>query len=292
VIQEGLDQQWPDAVTAAIDPFKQGDLIQRPPFFYGACPEYAVWSATRLLAEETAAEGEELEAEEIVDLHPDQRPPFGLITSQTCEIVEERPVPMQPWLQAAPVYRCELDSRLRNSDFIVVLSPPELEGKDWVVDLRAEVLLEKSVLVGRAPIEAFASEADYEQLARVLAQRRGRPALSGIFYEVMTKSMNDIKIASKTSRKRVRGFRDEIYGLRLGIEEGTRLDPAAARLYVLTEGPSSETARTWFEEWWDVANEKAAKVGLNLLPTTWLDTLDLGIPLPLYDKLIPLRSPL
>lgn len=290
MIQEGLQEEWPSGIAAAIDPFQQGHLIELPPFFYATDLRDPIWSAGRIMAAELA--GEEEPGEELIDLDLDFRPPFGIITSQGCEIVEERSQPLQPWIQVAPTYCCNPESKLLERDFVARLDPPGLDGEAWIADLRIEVPLEKSILIGRTPIEAFRDERSYEDFGKWLGARRGRPALHAVIHEVITRTLGELKAENKPNRKKVRRFRDSIYKLKLGIEDGTRLDPSAARLYVVTKGERSEEMTEFFEVWWDRANEVAAQAGLALLQTTWLSVENLEIGLERYEQLIDLRSPL
>lgn len=290
MIQEGLQEDWPSAIGAAIEPFQQGHLIKLPPIFYATDLRHSIWSPGRILAVELGSD-EDL-GEELIELDPDQRPRFGIITSQSCEIVEERPKPLQPWIQVAPVYRCDPQSKLLDRDFIVRLDPPSLQDEVWVGDLRIEVPIEKALLVGRTPIEAFRRQNDYEDFGNLLGARRGRPALHSKLHEVFTQTLGDLKTKSKPNRKKVRRFRGDIYKLKLGIEDGTRLEPGSARLYVVTKVGPGEEMREFFAEWWDRANEVAAEVGLDLLRTTWLSVENLEIGLESYEQLIDLRSPL
>jgi hypothetical protein len=291
LIQEGLDEIWPEQVSKALDPFKQGHLIERPPIFYAGHLEHPIWSPSRALAVDAFGAGEE-PGEAIVELEPDQGPPFGLITSQTCEIVEERPDPLQPWVQVAPVYCCDPALGLLDRDFVVRLDPPDLDGETWIADLRIEVAVEKGMLVGRDPIEAFTAEADYDELGNLLGQRRGRPALHSVFHNVLNVTMGEMKRESKTTRKTARRVRENVYKLKLAIEDGTRLAPVAAKLYIVTQGPPTEEAREWFDDWWNRAREVGAESGLELLPNGWLDAQQLEIDLERYESLIDVRNPL
>jgi len=288
LIQAGLVEDWPPEVRQALASFKQGHLIARPPIFYAADLRRPVWSPTAALAEEGFAAGEE---RELIHLEQDW-PPYGLIATQTCDIAEERPNPVQPWVQVCPVERCDPASPLLERDFVVRLDPPELDGEAWVADLRIEVPLEKSMLVGETPIEAFPNEAGYEELGSLLAQRRGRPALHSVFHEVINVTTRAMKQESQAMKKKARGVRDGIYRLKLDIADGTRLEPVAAKLYVVTRGESSQEAREWFADWWDRAREVALEGGLELLPTGWLNAEDLNMDLERYEELLDVRNPL
>jgi len=198
VIEEGLAERWPDAVREAAEPFLQGQLIERPPLFYAADLRHPVWETTRLVAK-SVPEAEH--GEDFIDVAEDHRPPYGIITTQSCDLTEEgRPVLRQPWLAVAPVIEVAADSSLRDRDYIYPLAPPSLEGGEWAADLRIEIPLEKSILVGRTPIDAFPDEAGAVAFANYLARRRGRPALASVFHEVLSGTTRRLKDARNSQR--------------------------------------------------------------------------------------------
>jgi len=239
-----------------------------------------------LVAEEIA---EDDRSEDFVDLALDDRPAYGIITTQSCDLSEERPGPRQPWLAVAPVYEVTPDSALRDRDYVFELAPPEIDGGVWVADLRIEMPLEKGLLVGRAPIEAFSDEAGYVAFANFLARRRGRPALASVFHEVLGATTTRLKTERNAHRVLARRARRNVYKLMLALEDGTRLAPVAAKLYVITDGPPTEDARTWFDLWWNEARLVAEQHGLQLHPTGWIDAA--AVDLRLLDDLVEMRSP-
>lgn len=288
MIDDGLEHPWLQPVLAAVGPFLQGHLITRPPLFYAADLRHPVWRTTRLVADEVAPADR---GEDFVDLAAEDCPPYGIITTQSCDLAEERPEPQQPWLAVAPVYPLAPDSRLRDREYIFELAPPEIEGGDILVaDVRIEMPLEKSLLVGRTPIEAFATEAGYVAFANFLARRRGRPALASVFHEVLSTTTRRLKDDGNANRTLARRARQTVYKLMLAIEDGTRLTPVAAKLYVVTDGPRTEDARAWFDLWWNEARIVAEGHGLQLHPTGWLNAE--SADLHLIDDLIEMRSPL
>lgn len=287
MIDEGLEQPWPEPVRAALEAFLQGHLIEQPPLFYAADLRHPIWRTTRHVAEETL---EADRGEDFVDLAPDDRPPYGIITTQSCDLGEERPDPRQPWLAVAPVYTVLPDSLLRDREYVFELAPPALDGGIWVADLRIEMPLEKGLLVGRAPIEAFPDEDSYIAFANFLARRRGRPALASVFHEVLSVTTKRLKSESNAQRNLARRARPTVYKLMLAIEDGTRLEPVAAKLYVITDGAAMQDARAWFDLWWNAARLVAENHGLQLLPTGWLDAT--AVDLRLLDDLVEMRSPL
>ena len=96
MIDQHIKRPWPREVLEALRLFKQGDLIDKPPFFYAALPPLEIFDAGGLIDEEP----------QVVELHPDDAPPYGIITTQTCDL-DEQGEPSQPWLQVSPVYEVE-----------------------------------------------------------------------------------------------------------------------------------------------------------------------------------------
>jgi hypothetical protein len=287
VIDEGLGQIWPELVRAAVKPFLQGHLIAEPPLFYGADLRHPVWSPTRLSAD-TIAQADR--GEDFIDLAPEDRPSYGIITTQSCDLAEERPNPQQPWLSVAPVYAVKAKSQILNRDYIFELAPPDIEDELWIADLRIEIPLEKSVLVGRTPIEAFPTESGYIAFANFLARRRGRPALASVFHEILSTTTKQLKDEHSSQRRLARQARENVYKLMLAIEDGTRLSPMAAKLYVITDGSPSNDTRAWFDLWWNKAGIVAKERGLQLHPTGWLNSQ--STDLRRLEDLVEMRSPL
>lgn len=183
-IDGGLDVPWPEAVLAAVDSLRQGDLVRSPPFVYyahGAHPLYGLtreWAASRGSGPGSVAANE-----------PSARPPFGVITTHTCDLVEEaRPDkprrPKRPWVQVAPVYFLRAnagDARAiregRRYDYLVWMSAlGEHDNGVWVADLRISVPVEKGWLVGRDHRAGFVDPDGASSLSSRIARLATRPA--------------------------------------------------------------------------------------------------------------------
>ena len=282
MIDRHLRDPWPEGVAEACGHFKQGDLIERPPLFYGVSSGSRIWGAD----DEGEADDPEDEGSRVDELHPDESPPFGIITTQTCD-VSEQGRPTQPWLQVSPVYRLEGEAEdqahLLSKAYIVELSGLDLPKGRWVADLRIEVPLEKTVLMGRAPIAGFGSEDEANDFARVLGVRRARAALANELVETVIRLIRKKKANNKARAARVW---DELYKLGLQIEEGSRLKPSAVRLHVVCAGDPSALVRGWFAEWEDRARHEAAGADITLLPTGHHDARSMDVMLA--DRLIEL----
>jgi hypothetical protein len=274
VIDDELPEQWPPEVLEACAKFKQGDVIEKPPFLYTANLAYPVWGYTVKAAKDSNA------PREPVEVHPDRRPPYGLLTSQTCDIHEEGD-PIMPWIQVVPVYVVNPDSRLLTHAHIVRLAGASFAAQNFVADLRIEFPLEKGELVGIEPIPGFATESEYLHLAEVLGRRRQRAALASEVNDIIRAVMRRKRSNNRNRWDRVHG---EVHKVKLDIEDGTRLKPLAMRLYIVSAAPLSEDAHSWFEEWWDLAHEVAEENGLRLQQNGYLDQTHFDVAL--YDSLI------
>jgi hypothetical protein len=285
VIDEGLTEPWPREVIEAAERFQQGDLIEAPPIAYAASLRYPIWSLTRDEAtDQTQADGTPVH----LALTHEDRPPFGIITSQTCDVAEDRPQPLQPWIEIAPVYRCHDDSPLLARDYVYPLDSWEApERQRWIADLRLKSSLEKSVLVGREPIDPFATETERIAFGVALGRRSARAALADAIHEFIDKTM------SGHNRKPGKRVGTRVYKLMLQIAEGERLNPRAVRLHVLhrdSPDATEEEMRTWFDSWWDKARTVADERGVNLLATHFHRAANMNIEL--YDALVEIRCPL
>ena len=91
-------------------------------------------------------------------------------------------------------------------------------------------------------------------------------------------------------RGQARQVREQVYKLMLAIQDGTRLAPRAARLYVVLHGEPADEVEDWFGEWWDRARRAAADAGLQLLPVAYIDARNAD--LVQYDRLVEVRNPI
>lgn len=189
MIDNGLLVDCDPGIASAVAKFDQGDIVERPPFFYAAVPSRGVWSTTTLLVDEVS-DGEEV----VIEVDPEDRPPYGVITSQGCDILD---IGRKPWVQVAPVFdaadiladeRRLADVRRDAVPHLALLDPPRLEGV-WVADLRLEMPIEKSWLAGRTPIAGFADDEGRRHFAQRLAGRLERPALPDEIHETVVRPL-------------------------------------------------------------------------------------------------------
>jgi hypothetical protein len=264
VINEGLTDEWPPEVIAAASAFQQGDLVERPPLFYVGSGRYGVWRLTRELGDATLTD-------ELFELDPDFCPPYGMITTETCDLTEEDGRPRQPWISIAPVYDAtsimdenmiDLLDRGRLAFLRRVTSEIMPEGV-WVVDARIEMPFEKSWLVGRTPIRTCKDEIESGLLAGFLAGRRDRPVLSKALYTGLITPMRRWIENLSAARRAV--ALDGVSEVRLTIA-GSPVDPDGVGLIVLSEkDPVSTPMIQAWDKKWDNWQQRLERESISLL---------------------------
>lgn len=277
--------QWPDDVLDVLRKFRQGDIVSDVPFiYYGALddgglpldyPEDGVGDESSSGEPDVGSEGAFVEREfDPIEWDPPGCSGLGVITTQTCDLNEEG-VPQQPWFQVSPLRRLRDEHADRTPpSFAYRVNPPDLEPGAWVVDLRIEVSLEKTFLVGREPQRAFVDEADAIRFADALGRRRDRAAMSRRLVDAVSGPLRGRRRNNAGFR---RMLRDRVHSVRLRVEEGTRSEPVAVCVHVITRGPLDDFDQERFEKWWDEAREKCADASINLLPTTFHDGAQMDV---------------
>lgn len=183
---------WPSDVLATLREFRQGDLFDNPVFFYyGTVADGLPWEPAAMEEEggdEQAAAIPAPREFDIVDFEPTSEV-YGIITTQTCDLFEEG-APAQPCFQASPVHRLPGEVAERTlPGYFVRLDPSDLPPGVWVADLRIEVPIEKTFLVGRRRLVAFPDEAGYLRFASALGRRRDRAALDAGLVDAVAKTL-------------------------------------------------------------------------------------------------------
>jgi hypothetical protein len=248
VIDANLVDIWDAEVIKATARFDQGDLVERPPFFYAGRPAYGVVQTTRALAADV-----EPDEALVIELDPLDGPPYGVLTSQGCDIADSA---RKPWVQVAPVYpfagladgdRRLADIRRDSVPHLVLLEPPSLDGL-WIADLRIEMPVEKSWLVAQEPIAAFTCEDDRRRFRRRLAGRLERPALPDVVHDLVVRPLRrvldranaalrtDLGDAGVEFRLAVRTHPDDTYECRL--------------LVIGRRAPVPESVIETLDTWW------------------------------------------
>jgi hypothetical protein len=264
-ISSGISWPWPPEVKAAAATFRQGDLVERPPFFYAANSAYPVWDLTQAAADA----GEEREVLEVCE---EDRPEYGIITTQSCDLTEEGVAkPKKPWFQVAPLVDAQvLDSNLlrdvsRGKYRYLHLVPAPGRG-DWVADLRIEVSLEKGWLVGRTPIAGFSSLEECQQFTRHLGRLRARAAIEP---GVCTALVDDLRDRLAEQANDASDTLDAVDRVMLRVV-GERAQPRALQLVVVpTADPPDPAVEAFFENWYDEFSKVAFGTGVALWPVAY-----------------------
>jgi hypothetical protein len=148
-------ETWPADVLESLRVWEQGDVVTAPPFFYFADPARPVWAATVAAAEMTSEP-------HVVVLDEETSPPYGLITTQSCDICEEdSKKPCRPWVQVAPIYdgRSWAKKMREGRGPLFLLHIPGLgDDRFWVADLRLEFPIEKGWLASQERLPGFTCE--------------------------------------------------------------------------------------------------------------------------------------
>jgi hypothetical protein len=260
MIENRVLGDWDPKVVEAVGRFAQGDLVERPPFFYAATPSYAVWETTVLLADEVA-EGEDV----VVELDPEERPPYGVLTTQGCDIAD---VTRKPWVQVAPVFGATVvaEDRLPNVrrgavPHLVLLEPPSLAGL-WLADLRIEFPIEKSWLADREPISGFSSDEERLEFAQRLAGRLERPDLSDEVHDLIVRPLRRFLDRANANLRRALGNAGVEF--RLAVQSEADGQRQCRLLAIGRRGEIPKDLEEALEGWW-VGPTTENLSGVNLL---------------------------
>lgn len=261
-LQSGIDpDRWPPAVRDATSGLRQGDLVEAPPLVYAASADHPLhaitvaWSST-----DKAQTG----AVNVTD--STKRAPYGVIVTQTCDLVEEGR-PKRPWVHVAPVYRFRCDRGIRTTierergfDYLcpVTALEPFEEGL-WVADLRLLVAIEKGRLVGVEARRGFRDDQGTERLSRQLARVFSRPAYPTPLIDSLLEPLN--RVLREVSEQY--GGQDPIIEVGLALGR-SRLDPSTAEIVFLLEGSLEEELRNRLLEWGKSVADNAPE-GIELL---------------------------
>ncbi|RKQ92985.1 hypothetical protein C8N24_2842 [Solirubrobacter pauli] len=262
-LQAGVDpREWPEAAREATKPLRQGSLVERPPLVYAADAAHPIHATTRAWAGSSRA------SSGVVSVQAEKlRPAYGLVVTQTCDLVEEG-TPKRPWVHIAPVYALDGDKGTvkqikRGRGFTYLCHVTGLEAPDagiWVADLRLLVPVEKGWLVGRPAQAGFADEDGYDRLRVQLAATVARKAFATVInHHVLGPTVDLLReLAGEYEGN------DPIVdvGLLLGR---SRLDPQYAQVVFMLDSELSPDLRTRILDWWETTAEVARAAGLETL---------------------------
>jgi hypothetical protein len=266
----GSAAEWPDGVLAALRDFRQGDLVAVPPIAYLADPRAPVWEESRRFAAEVAESGDAPEPE-ILRFPDGLTPPYGMITTQTCDLVEEdADPPAWPWAQLVPVY--DMDAALNSGEKKLLrqggfrrslLHVPALTPGFYVADFRIAFPVEKGWLSRQVRVDGFATEELRQRVGDRVALLSGRPAFAGSFVATiqgpLTAALRELK---RTDRDAFNRLNDAIP--ELGVLMDSRLSPSNVQVVVICNAALDGAQIEWWNSWWYDCRERAQTVGITL----------------------------
>ena len=259
-------EDWPAGLLDHLRKFRQGHIVTNIPVFYWGDPVNPVFALTR----EYTDQGEGLCALTL---------PYGLITTQTCDIAEEDSNrPTRPWVQVAPVYDAEEKGpdgshTLHGGERKLVtqgrvqhlLHVPELADGLWVADLRILLPIEKGWLQNRQPVVGFATEPARHEVGRRLAFLHRRPAFDPAFVEIVQQPLvTSLRVLASAGGDLIDRLHDQV--LEVGVRCETNIDMGFAEVWVLSDVTIDSECVEWFQEQWDGWYAKAQTAGFRLLP--------------------------
>jgi hypothetical protein len=247
-IDDLLPDAWPRRITTALDHWHQGDLIESPPLFWAADPREPLLPFTR-------DNGDSARDWQIFSLAATDRPPYGAVLSQTCDICEPRPV--SPFVDVAPVYDIsdslkpgqDNDIRQHNWNYYVYLTRQPKEEGFYVADLRLSLPLEKGAFAERSPIPGFASQNDLLVFSERVAGRLRRPAYADAVSEFLIIPLERwIRGGYKQAINDGSGRFTDVEEVRLRIE-GDRLSPVSVQMVVFEETTLTRDDKAAWRSW-------------------------------------------
>ena len=266
----GSGAEWPHGVLEGLRRFAQGDLVALPPMAYLTDPGAPIWEESKRFAAEISGSGAPPEPE-VIRFPAGMTPPYGMITTQTCDLVEEEAEPPAwPWVQLVPVY--DMDGALNSGEKRLLrqgryrrslLHIPALTPGFYVADFRLSFPVEKGWLVAQTRVDGFGTEELRQRVGDRLALLSGRPAFAGSFVSMiqnpLTAALRELKRTDREAFDRL----DEVVP-EVGVLLDSRLDPSDVQLVVISNATLDENQIEWWHNWWDGCRASAAAVGITL----------------------------
>jgi hypothetical protein len=235
-----------------------------------------IWEATRAATDDSSEEV-------LVELDPDDRPPYGIITTQSCDIDEEGS-PRRPWVEVAPVYQLtDADQRLGSIRHwkVTYMVPITELGPTWVGDLRIEFPIEKSWLVQHEPRSAFSTYEDFAKFSERCGMVRARPAIdSTIEQAVIEELKRELRNLRRADRTLFTLFRDEVEHLFIAIS-GDPLSPKTVQLVFVSRATFPAELIAVLNAWWERVFGGSGALRFTVLPSRFLALND---SVPIADQ--------
>lgn len=269
--------EWPEGVLEHLGSFRQGDVVEGFPMSYLGNPDVPVHAQTAAYRGEGPGT---IEFEEEF--------PYGMITTQTCDIIEEdSKQPSRPWVQMVPVYDGEhkhdsttgstkrpsyIPSNIRRfikegrgPQYLLHLQDFPREGF-WVADMRLSISVDKGWLLDRDPIKVFGSEKSRRIVGSRLAMLADRPAFDGKFERAVRRPLAK-ELASLENTPLGQDIYQQVAEFR--IRADNNINMKRVEIWVFSDSPLSDNVRKWFDEQSDQWRRRAGEEDLVLLPTQY-----------------------
>jgi len=185
-----------------------------------------------------------------------------MVVSQGCDLIKDK----FPFATVAPVYDAagilgEFQQAAARAGkiwhLVQITASWAVEGL-WVADLRHEMSIDKSLLVGADPVEAFADEVGYARLAERLAAARQRPAMPEPCIEHVMNPLKQYLAAQRGAGVNL------LAGVReLRLQSNHPVEPTAVTLFVVAEEDQQPDVDGWGAAL-DAFHEQAAAAGIAL----------------------------
>lgn len=250
-------EDWPTGALGRLRSWEQGDIVACPPLFYYADPRRPIW-------EPTAAYAEDSDGPEVVIGDDASTPPFGMITTQTCDIAEEDAAsPQRPWVQVAPVYPVKWKRKRladgRGPQYWLLV--PELPGDHpHVADLRIEIPVEKGWLAEQERHLGFVDEIAKRAVGERLAFLRGRPVLSAQLNAIRTAVRELLADDEHQEESQLAAIQE------VGLAMDSYLRPTTVQLVCLSSQTLDQSAVNLLSEWRAAQADAMEAAGIALLP--------------------------
>ncbi len=227
----GACYPWPPGFEAHLDSYRQGHIIDGiPAFFLQADVHLWLQPRQQLSTQAPIVVGEAS--------YPLRR---VMLLTQACDLMKKT----NPWITVSPVYDAYdrvgpgQRGQIKSGQFghFIHLTAEWAANQLWVVDLRLEIPVEKTVLLGRSPIEAFSDDAGYAELAQRLGARRQRLAAPQPCIDLV---VNPLFEALRSQPDGGNALNAQVHELRVQWNDPT--SPTIVTVFVVAQDESSRQA--------------------------------------------------
>jgi hypothetical protein len=284
-VDDFLPAAWPAPLVAALDNWRQGDLIKGG---------QVAWLSPAGQRDDVVGEdvpGKKGDLSPLTNVISDTG--YLAITSQTCDIAIAGPGQRHPFVQVSPIRdvgaafgsdKVRLIKEGRVVEYVYLTNPP-VAGADWAVDLRMSMAMSKAALAESAPIRAFLTDEDELVFSERVASKIRRPALHDALANDLIQSLTELI----ERHRHKESWCAELEQLRLDIVGGSRLHPERVRLVAVTEVKFDPAMCKPLREEWKSLKKSFKKQGIEQAQMVF-HTVE-AMKVDLYRRSVPLNLP-